>query len=135
MLSKRKVLTQLIEMSRSLGDPARDLVILGEGNTSAKIDDKTFFVKASGKELRTSEEDSFVQVALAPVLDGIDRKALTDEEVKEILTGAKIDPSADKMPSLETFLHACVLSLPNIRFVGHTHPTAVNAILCSDRAR
>ena len=131
----KEILKQLIEMSRSLGDPARDLVILGEGNTSARIDEKTFYVKASGKELRASDEDSFVKVALAPVLDGIDQKALTDEEVKKILTEAKTDRSDDKVPSLEAFLHAYVLSLPDIRFVGHTHPTAVNAILCSDHGR
>ena len=135
MSSEREILTQLIEMSRSLGDPARDLVILGEGNTSAKADENTFFVKASGKELRTADENSFVKVSLPRVLDGLDCKDLTDEEVKKVLTEAKIDRSTDQMPSLETFLHAYVLSLPNINFVGHTHPTAVNAILCSDHAR
>ena len=45
-------------MSRILGDPARDLVILGEGNTSARADGNTFFVKASGKELGTADENS-----------------------------------------------------------------------------
>src|SRR5207249_8978770 len=39
------------------------------------------------------------------------------------------------LPSVETFLHAYLLSLPNIRFIGHTHPTAVNAILCSKKSR
>ena len=135
MTSDKEILNQLIEMSRSLGDPARDLVILGEGNTSAKADENTFFVKASGKELRTADENSFVKVSLPRVLEGLDSKNLTDEEVKKVLTEAKIDRSTDQMPSLETFLHAYVLSLPNINFVGHTHPTAVNAILCSDNAR
>jgi rhamnose utilization protein RhaD (predicted bifunctional aldolase and dehydrogenase) len=135
MSNEREILTQLIEMSRSLGDPARNLVILGEGNTSAKADENTFFVKASGKELRTADENSFVKVSLPRVLEGLDSKSLTDEEVKKVLTEAKIDRSTDKMPSLETFLHAYVLSLPNINFVGHTHPTAVNAILCSNNAR
>jgi rhamnose utilization protein RhaD (predicted bifunctional aldolase and dehydrogenase) len=135
MSNDKEILSQLIEMSRSLGDPARDLVILGEGNTSAKIDAKTFYIKASGKELRTSDENSFVKVSLPPILDGLGHETLTDEEVKMVLTEAKTDRSADMMPSLETFLHACLLSLPDIRFVGHTHPTAVNAILCSDISR
>jgi rhamnose utilization protein RhaD (predicted bifunctional aldolase and dehydrogenase) len=135
MLNEKEVLTRLIEMSRSLADPARDLVILGEGNTSAKVGENAFFVKASGKELRTADEDSFVKVSLSLVLDGLDRGALTDEGVRNVLTEAKVDRSTDKMPSLETFLHAYVLSLPNVSFVGHTHPTAVNAILCSDHAR
>ncbi len=135
MSNDREILTQLIEMSRNLGDPAQDLVILGEGNTSAKIDENTFFVKASGKELQTADENSFVKVSLPRVIEGLNSKDLTDEEVKKVLTEAKVDDSTDQTPSLETFLHAYVLSLPNINFVGHTHPTAVNAILCSDTAR
>ncbi len=135
MSNDKEVLSQLIALSRSLGDPARALVVLGEGNTSARADEKTFFVKASGKELRTADEDSFVRVSLPRVLESLDRKALTDEEVRNILTESKTDRSAGIVPSLETFLHAYLLSLPDIRFVGHTHPTAVNAILCSVNAR
>jgi rhamnose utilization protein RhaD (predicted bifunctional aldolase and dehydrogenase) len=35
---------------------------------------------------------------------------------------------------VETVLHALALRLEGVNFVGHTHPTAVNAILCSQRA-
>ena len=35
---------------------------------------------------------------------------------------------------METVLHALILTLEGIDFVGHTHPTAVNAILCSQKA-
>ncbi|HHX41412.1 MAG TPA: class II aldolase, partial [Armatimonadetes bacterium] len=35
----RSVLEQLVAMSARLGEPERDLVILGEGNTSAAVDD------------------------------------------------------------------------------------------------
>ena len=135
MADEKEVLTQLVEMSRSLGDPARDLVILGEGNTSARVDEETFFVKASGKELRTADANSFVRVSLPRMLEGLDGKDLNDEEVKKILSESKLDCFARMVPSLETFLHAYLLSLPDIRFVGHTHPTAVNAILCSDISR
>ena len=135
MSNDTEILSQLVEMSRSLGDPARDLVILGEGNTSARVDEETFFVKASGKELRTANENSFVRVSLPRVLEGLDGRDLNDEEVKKILSESTMDRSAGLMPSLETFLHAYLLSLPGIRFAGHTHPTAVNAILCSDISR
>ena len=37
-------------------------------------------------------------------------------------------------PSIEAVMHALGLTEGGARFVGHTHPTAVNAILCSDRA-
>ncbi len=135
MSNDKEILNQLIALSRSLGNPAQDLVILGEGNTSARIDDETFFVKASGKELRSADEKSFVRVFLRQVLNGLDSKALTDEEVRKILAESMTDRSVSDVPSLETFLHAHLLSLPGIAFVGHTHPTAVNAILCSVDAR
>jgi L-ribulose-5-phosphate 4-epimerase len=129
------VLDQLITLSRILGDPARDLAILGEGNTSAKAGPDTFYVKASGKELRTAGEDSFVAVSLARALAALDGPPLDDAGVKNALIEAKIDRSAPVMPSVETFLHAYLLSLPDIRFVGHTHPVAVNAVLCSVNSR
>ena len=135
MSNDREILNQLINMSRSLGDPARDLVILGEGNTSARADEETFFVKASGKELRVADENSFVRVSLRRVLAGQDREALTDEEVRNLLVESMTDRLVSIVPSLETFLHAYLLSLPEIRFVGHTHPAAVNAILCSVNSR
>ncbi|HWQ91398.1 MAG TPA: class II aldolase/adducin family protein, partial [Clostridia bacterium] len=36
---------------------------------------------------------------------------------------------------VEAVFHAYFLSLPEIRFVGHSHATTVNQILCSPRAR
>lgn len=129
------VLDQLVALSRSLGDPSRDLVILGEGNTSAKVDDRTFLVKASGTELRTIEASGFVEVSLTRALAALDGPDLSDAEVKAALQESKVDAADARMPSVETFLHAYLLSLPGIGFVGHTHPTAVNSILCSANSR
>jgi len=134
MVMLKDVLTELVALSRSLGEASRDLVILGEGNTSAKVDETYFYVKASGKELRTADEDSFVAVSLPKVLSALEHGHLDDQETRTFLLEAKMDPATEMMPSLETFLHAYLLSLPAIRFVGHTHPTAVNAILCSLRS-
>ncbi len=132
MSEPQRTLARLIELSRSLGDPAKDLVILAEGNTAAKVDEKSFFVKASGKELAKADVETFVQVSFSRALEALGKEALMDdEEVKRVLEGARIDPHAEAMPSLETFLHAYLLSFPDVWFVGHTHPTAVNAILCS----
>lgn len=131
MSDPQPILTQLIELSRNLGDPAKDLVILGEGNTSAKVDEKTFFVKASGKALAEADGESFVQVSFSTILGALRKEELTDEEVRRVLQEARIDPQGKLMPSLETFLHAYLLSFPDVWFVGHTHPTSVNAVLCS----
>ncbi len=129
-----KILDQLIAMSRVLGDPALDYAILGEGNSSAKIDGDTFWVKASGAEMRTIEASGFVQVRFDAVLAMLEAGDLDDAGVKAGLEAAREDPAATARPSVETVLHALALRLEGVSFVGHTHPTAVNAILCSQKA-
>jgi rhamnose utilization protein RhaD (predicted bifunctional aldolase and dehydrogenase) len=121
-------------MSRHLGDPALDYAILGEGNSSARIDGSTFWVKASGAELCTIEASGFVQVRFEPVLALLEQENVDDETVRTTLEAARVDPAARARPSVETVLHAIALQLEGIGFVGHTHPTAVNAILCSQKA-
>jgi rhamnose utilization protein RhaD (predicted bifunctional aldolase and dehydrogenase) len=130
-------LERLICLSNDLGDPGRDLVILGEGNTSARADADTFWVKASGTSLRTIDETGFVRVGFQPALALLDGPDLADEQIKRQLLQAKAAPGAglgadgDLRPSVETVLHAVCLSLKDVNFVGHTHPTAINAVTCS----
>jgi rhamnose utilization protein RhaD (predicted bifunctional aldolase and dehydrogenase) len=131
MSSVVSVLLALVEMSHQLGQPERDLVMLGEGNTSGLCDDDTFWVKASGTELRTIEPGGFVRVRLQPVCALADQENLSDQGLKDALEAAKVDGSSKKRPSVETVLHALALCEANVRFVGHTHPVAVNALMCS----
>jgi rhamnose utilization protein RhaD (predicted bifunctional aldolase and dehydrogenase) len=133
-MTAAKILDQLIAMSRVLGDPALDYAILGEGNSSARIDDETFWVKASGAEMRTIEAAGFVQVRFDGVLAMLEAEDLDDAGVKAGLEAARVDPATTARPSVETVLHALALKLDGVNFVGHTHPTAVNAILCSQKA-
>jgi rhamnose utilization protein RhaD (predicted bifunctional aldolase and dehydrogenase) len=133
-MTAAKTLDQLIAMSRVLGDPAFDYAVLGEGNSSARIDADTFWVKASGAQLHTIEASGFVQVRFDGVLSMLEAEDLDDVEVKARLEAARVDPAATARPSVETVLHALALQLDGINFVGHTHPTAVNAILCSQKA-
>ena len=125
------VLQAVVDMSRRLGEPERDLVILGEGNTSGLCDDGTFWVKASGTELRTMDAHGLVRVALEPVVALADRHNLADDEVKRALNAARVDPAATRHPSVETVLHALTLAEAGAQYVGHTHPVAVNALACS----
>lgn len=125
------ILTELLTMSQNLGDPINDYVILGEGNTSAKIDDETFWVKASGTELRTINPEGMVQVYFDRVLAMLDGPDLADDEIKQALIDAKVDQKAAGHPSVETVLHAICLRLSDVNFVGHTHPAAINMITCS----
>ena len=130
---QHKILAQLVTMSNNLGDPALDYVILGEGNTSARADADTFWVKASGTELRTIESSGFVQVRFDRVLALLEAGDLSDEDVKAGLEAAKVDPSVTVRPSVETVLHALALQLEGVHFIGHTHPTVVGALLCSQK--
>jgi len=131
MADAQQTLQALIEMSNELGRPERDLVILGEGNTSALCEDGSFFVKASGTELRTIDADGFVRVWLAPVCAVADQPEMTDDALKAALEAAKVDATNKRRPSVETVLHALALSEAGAKFVGHTHPVAVNALTCS----
>ena len=127
------ILAQLVAMSHNLGDPTLDYVILGEGNTSARADADTFWVKASGTELRTIDRAGFVRVSFERVLAMLDAPDLSDEQIKQRLNEAKVDPALGDgiRPSVETVLHATCLSLEGVNFVGHPHSTAINAITCS----
>jgi rhamnose utilization protein RhaD (predicted bifunctional aldolase and dehydrogenase) len=125
------ILEQLVALSNELGRPELDYVILGEGNTSARIDDASFYVKGSGTQLRTITGPGFVRVAFAPVLALVEKHGLTDTEIKAALGAAKVDRAQETHPSVETLLHALCLQLPGVNFVGHTHATAINMLTCS----
>ena len=132
-------LKQLVAMSKHLGDPTNDYVILGEGNTSALNSDGTFWVKASGHQLPTIDESGFVRVSLDRALDILKDEDLDDSGIKARLLDARVDPDTGRWPapntptrpSTETVFHALCLSLDGVNFVGHTHATAVNALTCS----
>ena len=128
------VLEQLVAMSCRLGEPGNDYVILGEGNTSALDDDGWFWVKASGASLCGIGHAGFVKVYQPAVLEMLAAPSLTDGQVKELLAKASATAEGPR-PSVETMFHAYLLSLPGVRFVGHTHPTAVNAVTCSEASR
>ena len=130
-MTSDQILNQLITLSTNLGNPVNDYVILGEGNTSAKVDDDTFWVKASGHEMRTIGPEGFVQVSFQHVLAMLDNPALADHEVKDALSAAKVDADVPGHPSVETAMHAACLQIPGVNFVGHTHPSAVNMLTCS----
>ena len=127
-------LQTLTEMSRNLGRPEHDYVILGEGNTSARVDDDTFYVKASGFNLASIGEEGFVKVRFDAALAILDATGVSDGEVKNRLLAATVDNPAQRWPSVETTFHAVCLTVGQAKFVGHTHPTAVNAILCAQQA-
>jgi len=133
-MTKDKILAELIDLSRSLGLPGRELVIMGEGNTSARIDEETFWVKASGIRLHQIDRGGFVEVNLSKVLAITEKEALTDDEIKSLLGASRVDTSTTYQPSVETMFHAILYDMTDAQFIGHTHPIAVNAVICSKDA-
>lgn len=133
------VLEELVTMSTTLGLPENDYIILGEGNTSALNPDGTFWVKASGYQLPSIGPSGFVRISLEKALAILEEPHLTDSAIKQRLLDAKVNPVTGQSPapddgirpSTETVFHAIALSLDGVDFVGHTHPTAINAITCS----
>ena len=121
-------LESLIEISRKYGSDPR-YVIAGGGNTSCK-DGSRLWVKASGHSLATITEDGFAVLDRA-LLNPMGEKSYSkdvaerEEQVKNDLAAACI--TRDRRPSVETSLHNCM----NYTFVVHTHPTVVNALMCS----
>ncbi len=125
------LLQQLLDLSHALGDPARDWAILGEGNTSALQDENVFLVKASGSHLGSLTAEQVATVRFAPLQDVLEStQDLSDADVKALLLAAG---AGSARPSVETLLHAYLLTLDGINFVGHTHVTSINGLLCSDR--
>ena len=134
MVNLAQKLDSLIRLSHDLGREDRGWAILGEGNTSTRLDAETFLVKASGCNLGTLAKDDLVACRTLPLVSFLDRRSASDQEVDAALYACRVDEGAKK-PSVETMFHAYLLSLPGVEFVGHTHAPAVNQILCSPRAR
>jgi rhamnose utilization protein RhaD (predicted bifunctional aldolase and dehydrogenase) len=130
--SLTELLQMLLTLSHDLGSAAHEWSILGEGNTSARVDDETFLVKASGSQLSNLTADQLVRVRIEPFLTAIaSGDVYSDEDTEAMLKEACVDPGA-RMPSVETMFHADLLGSFGARFVGHTHVASINSLVCSD---
>src|SRR5271170_5500756 len=123
-------LASLLKLSHDLGREDRGLAMLGEGNTSCRLDADTFLVKASGSSLADLQGNQLVACRFSALLPLLEAGAMTDAEVEKALLDSRVDPEQPK-PSVEAVFHAYLLSLPGIEVVGHTHPVGVNSILCA----
>lgn len=126
-------LNTIVEMTRTLGQPGLNYVIIGEGNTSCRIDEDSFWIKASGRGMSNIQPDGFVAVRLAPVLELLE-SSLSGQAVGDAVKAALLDPAVTAKPSVEATFHAALLADCGVSCIAHTHPVAVNQILCSSRA-
>lgn len=121
----------LIELSRFYGQD-KEFVIGGGGNTSWK-DDDTILVKASGVRLGNITEEGFIRLdrqSITRCLAGTfpDDPVKRDQLVLQGLMKCCIGNEKGLRPSVETPLHHLI----RYRYVIHTHPTRINALLCSN---
>jgi rhamnose utilization protein RhaD (predicted bifunctional aldolase and dehydrogenase) len=124
---------ELVDISRFYGKQ-KEYVIAGGGNTSFK-NEQQLYIKASGTSLADISEDGFCildreKLARIPERLFSDDPVAREEEVKNALLDSLVNPASGLRPSVETSLH----NLFNYRFVVHTHPTVVNALMCSINA-
>ena len=108
-------------------------VIIGEGNTSFRADADHFWIKASGRGMNGIGVEGFVEVNIAPILDLLDQ-SLSGEALQAAMQAARVNTDSPVRPSVEVTFHAALLHGCDVRFIGHTHPLAVNSIMCSNRA-
>ena len=111
--------------SRLLGVDS-NLVLHGGGNTSVKSkvnDEDILYVKGSGWDLSTIEEQGFAPVKLQPLIEMAKLDELTDTNMVKLQRDAMIDETAPN-PSIEAILHAII----PFKYVDHTHSDAVVTI-------
>lgn len=128
------MLDQLLELTRLLGQPHLNYVVIGEGNTSCRVDDDTFYVKASGQQMGNISSAGFVAVHFAPILALLDHPPADRVEEQRLMEAARVEADSPLKPSVEVTFHAMLLAECNVRWIAHTHPVAVNRLLCSTRA-
>ena len=126
-------LSELVKVSNFYGKN-KDFVIAGGGNTSFK-NEEFLWIKASGTSMDGITEDGFVKLK-RDCLNKISLKQYSSDplkrenEIKEELNLC-IAEDKGKRPSVETSLH----NLLDFKFIVHTHPTLVNALMCSINSR
>jgi rhamnose utilization protein RhaD (predicted bifunctional aldolase and dehydrogenase) len=111
--------------------------VLGEGNASARIDHATMLVTTSGSQLASLTATDLVEVDLDAALALATGPGGGDAALEPDALAATVRSTSGAhrpVPSIETVLHALVLARTGATFVGHTHPTAVLGLACSDRA-
>jgi rhamnose utilization protein RhaD (predicted bifunctional aldolase and dehydrogenase) len=124
---------RLADLTRTLGEPARQLAILGEGNTSLDCGDGTFWIKASGSRMGSVTDADFVRLEAAPLVALSDGPPLSEAELKAQTLAARVEGEA--RPSIEAILHALCIQEFGAASAAHCHPVSANSILCSDRSR
>ena len=120
----------LLDLTLTLGVREKDLVILAEGNTSELVDENHIVVKASGARMGSVTTKDFVVSEISSLVELMDSPDATQQDLIAALDAGEHD-GVRRRASIETLIHVAVQSLRPTRFVGHTHPTPLVALLAS----
>ncbi|HEX5324544.1 MAG TPA: class II aldolase/adducin family protein, partial [Capsulimonadaceae bacterium] len=112
--ASEEIFKELLALSHQLGDSSRDWVIPGEGSASIRLDDSTFAMTPEGAALARIEQNELVVFSFAQLLEAV----LADTppgpaEIEDRLQSARRDQNRSR-PSEEAFLHAYLLTLPDV---------------------
>ena len=124
----------LISLSRDLGSPVHGWAVAAEGNASAHVNDESFQVKRRGTLLGAVADADLIDVLFQPILHAIDSdENFTSTQLHGLLKRSKVHPGSVKMPEADTVLHAALLHIRGVRFVGHSYPASINSLANSGR--
>ena len=124
---------ELRRASHQAGELSLQLALAAEGNISHRVGDDRMLVKASGCSLATLTDDDLLLVERGPLRALMTQEEATDAEVSAAYQACLVD-GGNRRPSVEAVLHAVLLDLTGAACALHTHPTAVNTLLCSRSA-
>lgn len=124
-------LSSLIATSRIVGEPGRHLAVAAEGNISLRADHDAMWIKASGCSLATLVDDDVLLVDRAPIRALLDDPSADDAAVSAAYAACVIDGPSGRRPSVEALLHGVLYDATDASCILHTHPIAVNRLLCS----
>ena len=128
----------LLTLAHHLGDPSKGLAIAAEGNVSARLGEDAMSIKASGCSMSSMSVQDFVDVRISTLTTLLAStptgEETQDDHTRSIYEASKIK-STTRTPSVEAILHATLYESTEASVIAHTHPTAVNALGCSQQSQ
>ena len=112
-MSMQNSIQMLLDLSHQLGNEKRGFAILGEGNTSTRLDDDGFAVKASGSSLSNLDVQGVARCRRAQILELFEHPEFSDDEIETALLDSRAYEE-DRKPSTEALFHAYLLGLPDV---------------------
>lgn len=133
--SPEDVPEELVALTRQLGDPSADLVVLAEGNTATALPGGRLAVKVSGAGMRSAGVDDFVVGDLGPLVEVLTDPSTNQTQLTAALSAGSTSDGRPLRASIETLVHVAAYARGVAIWSGHTHPVAVLGLLSTAEAQ